>query len=570
MNTGRKNRFRGGSPILLTAAALVLAAASTAQAQVNVTLNVRPEVISFDPAQSPVYVLFVTMQVSGFTDDTNVANNVTVTSALGTFSGTWSNNGSGASSGGFADTAALSSTISGERFWRMVITDGVTGQSGEYLFEIDVPFANIDPEYLRPLFIDALPDTTISSTPTFDYMVPPETLPDAQYDNGLVIMYPNNPANFVVDPTLPPVSGTWTPADPLADDTYLLDMRVSNTDAQDQPIMVSTPTIDFGEDLLLGFNYDVVYTSEAQIPRLTVGVPPEYSVTYTPDLGVLRFAPEQEGVYVLFGGITATGFVDESNVDNRVELLAPDGSFGCDSFPGGGSGGAFSFGYADTAALSSQINSLGDWTLRLTDGTTGLVSEYYVTIGTPGVPADLLRPITHDLATGASFGEFPTFNFSLSGTADPAFEYNSASAGLFGLSNSYFTPAITPADTSWTPDGPIASDTYGLTTSMSNNIAPMSIMTVSGATGVGGGEPSITFNYGRLNAFTYAQVSDLVGGSAPCPADFNLDGGIDGADVEAFFEAWVVADISADTNQDGGVDGTDVEIFFNAWSNGGC
>jgi hypothetical protein len=58
--------------------------------------------------------------------------------------------------------------------------------------------------------------------------------------------------------------------------------------------------------------------------------------------------------------------------------------------------------------------------------------------------------------------------------------------------------------------------------------------------------------------------------AAPCVADFNQDGGVDGLDVEVFFEAWVNADASADTNQDGGVDGTDVEIFFEQWSNGGC
>ncbi|MBX3409426.1 MAG: hypothetical protein KF859_06020 [Phycisphaeraceae bacterium] len=54
------------------------------------------------------------------------------------------------------------------------------------------------------------------------------------------------------------------------------------------------------------------------------------------------------------------------------------------------------------------------------------------------------------------------------------------------------------------------------------------------------------------------------------PADFNQDGGIDGADVEAFFDAWGEGDLSADVNQDGGVDGADVATFFDAWENGGC
>ncbi|MCX5689370.1 MAG: hypothetical protein NTV94_06210 [Planctomycetota bacterium] len=55
-----------------------------------------------------------------------------------------------------------------------------------------------------------------------------------------------------------------------------------------------------------------------------------------------------------------------------------------------------------------------------------------------------------------------------------------------------------------------------------------------------------------------------------CPADFNEDGGVDGADVAAFFVAWERGDILADVSVDGGVDAADVEVFFNAWEAGGC
>lgn len=53
-----------------------------------------------------------------------------------------------------------------------------------------------------------------------------------------------------------------------------------------------------------------------------------------------------------------------------------------------------------------------------------------------------------------------------------------------------------------------------------------------------------------------------------CPADFNEDGGVDGSDVDAFFEAWVEGDQIADTNLDGGVDGSDVDQFFVRWESG--
>ena len=55
-----------------------------------------------------------------------------------------------------------------------------------------------------------------------------------------------------------------------------------------------------------------------------------------------------------------------------------------------------------------------------------------------------------------------------------------------------------------------------------------------------------------------------------CAADFNLDGGIDGADVSAFFDAWEGGESCGDANQDGGIDGADVDFFFGVWEAGAC
>ena len=55
-----------------------------------------------------------------------------------------------------------------------------------------------------------------------------------------------------------------------------------------------------------------------------------------------------------------------------------------------------------------------------------------------------------------------------------------------------------------------------------------------------------------------------------CPADFNNDGGIDGTDVQDFFDAWESATGLSDVNGDGGIDGADVVTFFDAWESGGC
>jgi len=55
-----------------------------------------------------------------------------------------------------------------------------------------------------------------------------------------------------------------------------------------------------------------------------------------------------------------------------------------------------------------------------------------------------------------------------------------------------------------------------------------------------------------------------------CPADYNNDGGADGADVQDFFASWEAAEPLADVNGDGGIDGADVSTFFTAWEAGGC
>ena len=53
-------------------------------------------------------------------------------------------------------------------------------------------------------------------------------------------------------------------------------------------------------------------------------------------------------------------------------------------------------------------------------------------------------------------------------------------------------------------------------------------------------------------------------------SDFNQDGGVDNADVEAFYTDWENGLPSADVDLSGGVDGTDVEVFYCLWELGGC
>lgn len=53
-----------------------------------------------------------------------------------------------------------------------------------------------------------------------------------------------------------------------------------------------------------------------------------------------------------------------------------------------------------------------------------------------------------------------------------------------------------------------------------------------------------------------------------CPGDHNCDGGVDGSDVNSFFDAWERGLSDGDIDQDGAVDGRDVEKFFEHWDAG--
>lgn len=55
-----------------------------------------------------------------------------------------------------------------------------------------------------------------------------------------------------------------------------------------------------------------------------------------------------------------------------------------------------------------------------------------------------------------------------------------------------------------------------------------------------------------------------------CPADFDQDGGVTGADISAFFMEFEQGNPCADTDGDGGVTGGDIAAFFIVFEAGGC
>ncbi|MEY3231562.1 MAG: hypothetical protein RL689_1651 [Planctomycetota bacterium] len=80
-------------------------------------------------------------------------------------------------------------------------------------------------------------------------------------------------------------------------------------------------------------------------------------------------------------------------------------------------------------------------------------------------------------------------------------------------------------------------------------------------------------DFGTIDNFSIGAISvtNNCGASCPpCAADYNQDGGVDGGDIESFFNQWANGENCADVNLDGGVDGGDIESFFNVWQAGGC
>lgn len=76
------------------------------------------------------------------------------------------------------------------------------------------------------------------------------------------------------------------------------------------------------------------------------------------------------------------------------------------------------------------------------------------------------------------------------------------------------------------------------------------------------------FNMMGFEGLSLRELDAIVYGL--CPADFSKDGGVDGLDVQSFFEAWETGSTQADVNFDGAVEGADIETFFTFWSQGGC
>lgn len=558
-------------PAALSAAALLALSAltSTALAQVNVTLNTRLQVLSFDPLSPPVYVMFMDLNGFGFINDSNPNNTLTLVAGNNSFTANANPgaNSGGSSSTGFGTIADLAAGISNAGTWTLTVYDADANESYEYTLDMSSPF--IPDEYLRPINIYATSNTAITEFPTFNFDVAPNTNPQADYANAFAGMFAINNNNSVFSPGISVLDTTWSPDGPLAEDQYLLDIQFYNFNPDQSLITVTIPVPSSGAPELTSFSHSVSAAAESQVSGLVVGNPgADIAVDVSFDACVLNFNSTNPFIYIMPLNVSATGFTDPLHPDNYVGVASENGNFSGNSYPNQGTGGGSSVGLGSVQELNDFVNNLIDpWIITITDGATLNTYEYEFSVFNASFPEDLLRPMTLDILPGDTITTTPTFGVFINPPSDPSFEYQSAFAALFGATN-YFDPAFTPTDTSWTPNGPIDAGTYTVIIRQ-DQAAQSTFLEVTTPTPVDPGYPSLSLSYG-ITGFTYASADNLQATSAYCPADFNLDGGIDGSDVEEFFTAFTAGDPTADTNQDGGIDGTDVEVFFLAWEAGGC
>ena len=73
------------------------------------------------------------------------------------------------------------------------------------------------------------------------------------------------------------------------------------------------------------------------------------------------------------------------------------------------------------------------------------------------------------------------------------------------------------------------------------------------------------WGYEGLFFFQEAWVVVLPGGPDACPADFNGDGVVDGADLNTLLGAWGTLAPELDLTGDGRIDGADLLELLSAW-----
>jgi len=142
------------------------------------------------------------------------------------------------------------------------------------------------------------------------------------------------------------------------------------------------------------------------------------------------------------------GFSDPNHVDNAIVVKSPN-----DQFEGSltGSGSFSQFSPADVLAEANA----GPWSISVTDGLTGDISEYQfeILIDSGAEDLDYWRcPTITNHSAGDVLSQNPTFEWTIDPAADPSAEYDQIVTQFYGPA--YYYDFHTPDVTSWSP-GPL-------------------------------------------------------------------------------------------------------------------
>ncbi|MBS0197770.1 MAG: M36 family metallopeptidase [Planctomycetes bacterium] len=191
----------------------------------------------------------------------------------------------------------------------------------------------------------------------------------------------------------------------------------------------------------------------------------------------------------------------------------------------------------------------------LTGGAFANETEPNETVATANNASTSWRPVQYLSTVAGSITAGDTDYYSYQFTTGDVVTFNiAAAAPLDARLNLYNSGGIILRQEDGTSTGPGGDSPIHAYTVPSTGTYYISVFAASGTGG-------------------YFGVAYLSTNTRPLPlcfADFNQDGGVDGADVDAYFAAWELGQPDADVNQDGGVDGGDVGTFFAAWEAGVC
>ncbi|MFO0855982.1 MAG: hypothetical protein U0640_01350 [Phycisphaerales bacterium] len=575
------------NPMYLSMFAALLAS-SAGQAAVSVSASFKLSVIKFAPADGPGYFLFPSLQATGFTNDSNLNNYVRLQSddhefgvdlypARGVGTGTL---------GSIVSTSVpeLVSRINTGTGWTLTVVDGVTNQTRNYTLTVTTPGINAD--YIRPTTINVTPNTQISSTPSFTWTEPTATSPNSAWDGAFGGLYSSNASNQVFTPAIGASDLSWTPDTPLNPDEYTLGITKLNSNPPQTLIATTTPVPQGGAPALASFTKHVEVQSDANASGLFVpcaGPSGSVELEFTP--GVIGFSPVAPPVFILAIGINASGFVDESNLDNYVKLESSNNHFSSDFYParGVGSGTTGSIGLSSATELATDINNEGDWTLTYIDGTTGQTRLFTLNVTTPGFGTDYLRPLSLDVNPGSTISNTQTFHFSQAPTSNPLAQNTSAFGGMIAQnpSNSVFSPAFGPNDTSWTPATPLNPDSYTFLVAMVNDAPAQNLVAATTPVPNSPGACALSvFNQVVRTQVSMQSEGLLVDGLVCDSIDFNNDTSLfDPQDIDAFLSVYSEGPCIPETatcndidfNNDGSLfDPCDIDSFLLQFSEGPC